>query len=446
MFNEPLLKKAFAIIFVAALLLAFVRIVMLVKNGKPKQPSDFQAGIANLPQLPGEVTVDNTEDSRGIGYSGQRKIAYDKKGNVYVAYRKKYGKRYEVFVSRISRQTDSSVTGFAMPIADVQAASQRVPSIAVDSKGTIHAVWYGSDTAGQDADRQIKYVRSNDQGKTWTSWRNISYVSGFSSKEIQWQEHPSLLVGHDDALYVVWEGKDAQNGNQQIKFSRSDNGGNSWSSWKNAEPSQTNTQSRPSLIEDPKGDLYLFAYSSEGNGFGDLQQVQYAVSTDKGGTWSPWQVVSDPLIDSRHASATIGPNGVIHIAWRGGLSNGSGPSQVFYRSFRNGQWGSIISVAASSSYQFFPSIGTDDAGNVFVAWMENNDPSAFPKEDPQSGQGYVSFMRSGVFQPPVFLGQNGGFYPNVPLQIDGAKQLPVAFLEQSGTEFSLKVKFLEVPK
>jgi hypothetical protein len=422
------------ILFLTALLIA---IVFLFKN-------------ISRQRLPKETTIDTIQDYRGLGYTGQRKIATDKKGNLYIAYRKDYNNRSETFVVHaINNSGKLQISGTDNPAAIVEKGTeQRVPSIAVDSKGTLHTVWYGSDNPEKNDERQIKYIRSEDQGKTWTSWRNISSVNGFSEQEIQWQEHPSLLVGSDDTLYVVWEGKDEQNSQQQIKFSKSNNHGNSWTQWKNINPTKSNTQSRPSLVEDENGLLYLFMYSAQ-NTQNDLQQIQYASSENQGETWSAWKTISDPNFDSRHVSAVVDSDNIIQVAWRAQTQK-DGPSQIIYSSFSpaTAQWTNPMVVAQSPRYQFFPSIGADAIGTTYIAWMETADSSDFPREDPQGGSGFVSFLNNGVFSKPLILGKNSrDLYPNVPNKINDALTLPIIYGEQSLDKKSLNVKmrFLSNP-
>ncbi len=390
-----------------------------------------------------ELVIDTTEDPKGLGYSGQRKIDYDKQGNIYLAYRKKYLGHYEIFVARVSGNDKPLISTTEKPIANINVASQRVPAIAVDSKETIHTVWYGSDN-WQENNRQIKYANSSDLGQAWSSWKNISPVAGYTLSELYWQEHPTISVGSDDALYVVWEGKDSQNKNQQIKFSKSKDGGASWSPWKNIATTK-NTQSRPNLVIDRKGNLHLFMYSSQGNPMGDIQQIEYATSSDRGDTWSTWQAISDPLFDSRHVSVAIDSHDTIHVAWRAGAST-TQPSQIFYSALSNGEWGNILPLPASSQYQFFPNIGVTQGDQIYIAWMENATSSDFPRENPSSGTNLISFMEDGIFQEPIILNGQNKLYPNIPDKFDDVNLVPVAYLEQSDLSYTLKLKFLDIPK
>lgn len=421
------------VVIAIAIIGFFLAKKMIQLNEKKK----FLSSISN-------ITIDSTDDSRGIGYSGQRKVVSDGKGNTFIAYRKKYQGYYEIFVAKVTSQNNKlDISGTNKPISAVgQQTEQRVPSIAVDSKDTLHAVWYGADIQGQNFNHQIKYSRSFDQGKTWSGWRNIAFVSGFTSDQQFWQEHPSLLVGHDNTLYVVWEGKDELNKQQQIKFIKSTNGGANWTYWKNVEETSGNTQSRPSMVEDKQGNLYLFMYSSLGQG-GNVQGVQYAVSKDKGDTWSQWQTLSDPKFDARHISTAADGAGNIYVAWRQPVKDG-GPTQIIYRSFISGQWSGAAQAAASSNYQFFPSIGTDNSGNAFVSWVETPDPSGFPQENPAGGDGFISFLKNGAFQKPQTVGGNGNvYYLNVPGRVGNINSASVVYLEGSpDNTFNIKAQSL----
>jgi len=398
--------------------------------------------------FPQTISIDFTEDGRGLGYIGQQKIVADQKGNLYVTYRKKHQRFSEIFVAKVfsSSQWGLDVSGTALPVAVVGLADQRVPSVAVDSKGVVHVVWYGSDTAGEKNSRQIKYARSLDEGRTWSSWRNVSFVSGFESSEELWQEHPSLLVGKDDRLYVVWEGKDEKNNNQQIKFSSSSNGGTTWEPWKNVNVTENNTQSRPSLVEDPTGKIYLFMYSSSENANG-TQQVRYSESLDKGATWSSWQTLSNPEFDSRHVSAVSDSKGNVYVVWRSPAVS-DGPSQIFYRVLSGGKGSRISAVYSNGSrYQFFPSIGivkTGQTESIFVSWWESGNSSEFPREEPSDGEGFVSSFANGNFQEPLRLNQGERvLYPSVPGKIED-ERLPVVYEQRvSDQRYEIKLEFLE---
>lgn len=392
--------------------------------------------------IPSEMTVDKIEDARGLGYSGQRKISLDKNGNILVAYRKKYKGKSEIFLSKtVLQKNGTRVSQVDSPALAVgSGVDQRVPSIALDSKSVSHMVWYGSDTNAQPNNRQIKYANSQDSGASWSPWRNISYVSGYSPKEDHWQEHPSLLVGKANILYVVWEGKDEKNKLQQIKFTRSDNGGNTWIPWKNVLKTEGFTQSRPTLVEDGEGKLHLFMYSSSGNKEAN-QQVQYSFSSDKGEHWSAWKALSDPSSDARHISAAANQQGKINLVWRGGEN--SIPSKIMFSQMDlSGSWSQPIAVFPSFSYQFFPSVGVLPDGSPIVVWMEVGDASGFPREDPKGGQIMASLFRDGKFGKNVVVsGPAGGLYPNLPSLFSDSKKIFVTYEEPDGNgNFLVKIK------
>ncbi len=394
-----------------------------------------------------ETVVDFIEDARGLGYSGQRKIVTDLKGNSYIAYRKNHNEYAEIFVARINPSGNTiRVEGTTRPISAVGGKTdQRVPSVVIDKEETLHVVWYGSDSEKQENNRQIKYSQSRDQGVSWSQWKNISIVEGFKKKEDYWQEHPMILAGRDGALYVVWEGKDKKNKEQQVKFSRSNDRGVTWSQWKNARMTPDNTQSRPTLVEDSAGRLFLFIYSSSGNNNG-AQQIRYSTSSDRGETWSEWETISDGNVDSRHVSAVMDDRGIIHAAWRSAIPSREG-SQIMYRAFQNGSWSPERAVYSSSGeFQFFPSIGAYQGTIPYVVWMESDSSSDFPREDPRNGEARVSFLRDGVFTKPETFSESTGLYPHVPDRVTGGASIPVVYLSQNKNanpeKFSLVFRYI----
>lgn len=434
--------SAFLILIVV---LAAVFAIGLIRSGKK---------IFKKEQFPEEIVVDDIEDQRGLGYSGQRKVVFDKKNNIYVAYRKNYERNEEIFVSRISAKDGiADVAATESPIAVIDEGNdQRVPSIDIDAKDDLHVVWYGSDTGGQKNNRQIKYTRSADNAESWSSWRNIAYVSGYKESDELWQEHPTLLAGKDNTLYVAWEGKDEQNSKQQIKFIKSVDGGNIWTKWKNIRVTKDSTQSRPTLVEDAEGKLHLFMYSSQGNE-NNTVQIQYAVSSDKGDSWSQWQLISNANYDSRHVSATVDSQGKVHVVWRSQIEK-DGPTQIIYRSLFNGQWSKRFVVWQSSRNEFFPSIGAVKAkdGNevMLVSWLETAEKSDFPNDDPQNGTVFWTFIKGESVQKPATFEdqvQDNDLYPSVPAK-ENDKSMPVVLLaERSGNNtFAVKLKFLGRPK
>lgn len=391
-----------------------------------------------------ELIVDAVTDLRALGYSGQRKIVQDGDGNIFIGYRKDYQKNAEIFVSKISRDnTGFHISDTEEPIAIVAKNNdQRVPSLAIDAKNTLHTVWYGSDTEDEKNNRQIKYSRKPQGAENWESWRNIAHVSGYVDEEL-WQEHPMILAGKDNTLYVVWEGKDEENERQQIKFSKSENGGIVWTVWKNISPAKGNTQSRPTLVEDKNGKLFLFAYSAQENE-NDLQQIQFTSSLDKGESWASWQSISNPSFDSRHASAAIDNAGKIHVVWRA-QTNANGPAQIIYRNLTGNKWSERIIISPSENYQFFPNIGISQSETVYISWMESLERSGFPRENPMAGLGLVSFLKKNEFQSPVKISEEGNIlYPNVSEKINLENFVPIFYTEQIGEkEFRLKIKFFE---
>lgn len=376
------------------------------------------------------IIIDNTEDIASLGFPGQRKIVSDSEKNIYIAYRKKYNKYYQIFVAKLSTKNNySSVNGTLKPITEIPKKSQRVPSIAIDSRDTIHIVWYGADKdAESENERQIKYVKSEDKGITWNAVKNIAPVYEYK-KEEYWQEHPNIYIGKNDVIYVVWEGKDKNYGKPQIKFAKSENRGDTWSEWENIMPFDSYSQSRPSVIEDGSNGIYIFMYSSKRNG---VEQIEYSYSADNGESWSEWLNISKSNFDSRSISAAYGNKNEIYAAFRA-PSQSNGPSQIYYAKIKNSE--SVTSkITNSPNFQFFPNITyLEKTNKIYIVWTETENSSFFPKEKPENGKIYISYLKkNNKFSTPLFLNSKSeALYPNLPLKISSLDFIPVIYVKKT---------------
>jgi hypothetical protein len=332
--------------------------------------------------------VDQISDSKGLGYSGQRKMAVDSTGNIYVAYRKAppgfSQEEIYVAVSKDSGKTWTNLGGGSVAIVNAPPAApgttqgggtgtdQRVPSIAIDSKNQIHVVWYGRDQVYTGAnERQIKYARWN--GAAWSAWINISPVTGYSSNTY-WQEHPIIVVGKNDVLHVLWEGSNSGSaGVQQIKHCMSTDSGNTWTSWENISLLDSSGQSRPDAVVDQNGNLYTAWYGGVSSQTGT--RIKYARWNTGSATWSPVQIVAGVEgFNQKHVSLAIDKSNTLRLAWDGSDNNNSN-SLVKYSSLNLNlsapTWSVWTNINPGTRLnQSDPMLSIGPAGIVLVAWQE----------------------------------------------------------------------------
>ena len=99
-----------------------------------------------------------------------------------------------------------------------------VPSVAIDGAGNIHVVWHQEAAGGRPA--EVHYSRSTDGGASWsgaTADRMISFQDGNPALE------PAIAVGSNDRLFVAWREVDDV-GDPRIHLGISEDGGDTWSS------------------------------------------------------------------------------------------------------------------------------------------------------------------------------------------------------------------------
>ena len=382
-------------------------------------------------------SADSITDEKGLGYPDSRKVARDSKGNLYIAYRKKYRTNsaflYHIFVAKSSNNGISwTVLNQNRPVETVGDYTQRVPSLSVDPKDVLHLVWYGLDAKHTAAnDRQIKYTQSTDGGKTWKTWHNLGEVNGYQNESL-WQEHPIIYSDGQGKLYVVWEGRDPDHKNAQVKFTKSEDNGQSWTPWTNVAPANTLYYSRPTIVATGNGStLYLLAYAQ----MPPKQQIVWTQSTDGGATWAEWTAVAPDSQDQRHVSLAIDSQDRLHAVWRqqpAGLF-GSTKTQIHYARYENGAWGAPQRISENPAmYQFFPSLAINAQDQVWVVWLETPEASDYPKEAPSGGTVYYTVANNGQWQPSVQLGApNRALYPSLSWSRQAKLSMPdVVWLEQ----------------
>lgn len=361
--------------------------------------------------------IDIVEDIRVTGYPDSRKIAVDGQGHIFVAYRKHFQQidttQQHIFVARSVDDGQSwQISNDNKPVEAVGDYNQRVPSIAVDDADVIHVVWYGNDAENDgENERQIKYVQSTDGGQTWSDWRNLAEITGYEADEL-WQEHPTIYT-HEQAVYVVWQGRDAEYKNSQTRFVRSLDGGATWSSWVNISPDPTTNFSRPALVAASDGVLYVLAYSAVKG----VQQIVWSRSNDGGITWAAWKPVAGAAADQRHFSVVVDGEDNLHLVWR---QEDDLTARIYYALFNGRSWtpSSPLTIP-STTYQYFPSAALDEGGNLVVVWMETAVSSGFPSERPENGRVLYAVKTETGWSDSQQLTDNG-LYPSIATVSSGA--------------------------
>jgi hypothetical protein len=208
------------------------------------------------------------------------------------------------------RSTDGGITWEPDRRMTYDPLPSYVPSIAVNGS-TVHLVWYDLRNGTINGNTEIYYKRSTDDGISWgqdTRLTNDNFVS----------ELPSVSVS-SSLVHLIWT--DYRNGNSEIYYKRSTNNGINW------EPDTrlTNNPGFSSGANVNSSGLFVHATwidDRDGN-----YEVYYKRSDNGGVNWGPDTRLTNNTAISNHPSiAASGSN--VHIVWE---DNRDGNSEIYYK-------------------------------------------------------------------------------------------------------------------
>ncbi len=301
-----------------------------------------------------------------------------------------------------SRSTDGGTT-FSAPInlSNNPAVSEQ-PRMVVDASDNINVVW--ADNTPPDTNPDIFFTRSTDGGATFSTPKNVSNNSGFSF-------NAQIVADASGNIDVVWDDNTA--GNRDIFFSRSTDGGATFSRSKNLS-NNTGFSSEPLISVDVSGNInVVWQDTTPGN-----VDIFFSRSTDGGATFSIPKNISNDTGESAAPEFAEDQRGNINVVWR---DNTPGSRDIFFsRSTDGGATFSApknLSSNAGSSSSSSPQVAVDSSGNVNVVWQTfTSAPTNL----------VIFFSRGGVNQPPV---ANAGpdqtvqcaSHTGTPVTLDGSK-------------------------
>lgn len=375
------------------------------------------AGIVNgvvVPQIPlTSISISTTASSTATAYPNGRKAAIDSLGNMYVVFADASGQ------IQCYKSTDNGSTWASLNFPAIAGYTQASPAIAIDSSNNLHVVWHGKDS-GSPSYNQIKYSRYN--GTAWSPWTNIQTISGYD------QLRPSIVVDSSNNLHVVWYGRDSNNPSYfQIKYSKYN--GASWSSWANIQTISGYYQYSPSIAVGSNNNLHVVWYGcdSSNSTYGQIKYSRY-----DGSSWSPWaniQVISgygqyDPCI-------AIDSSNNLHVVWDGRDSGSPSRYQIKYSKYNGSVWSPWANIQVITGYdQTYPSIAVDSNGNLHVIWYGTDATSSYSQIKYSKYDG-VSWSPWTNLSPAPGIAQ-------VHPCLTGKSLLPIIWTEGNASPYSVK--------
>jgi hypothetical protein len=290
-------------------------------------------------------------------------LVVDHAGNIYAIWEDYRNGNGDIYFAK-STNGGSTWTDPNIRInTDSGSDSQYHPAIAVDSEGNIYAVW--GDYRNGDID--IYFAKSTDKGATWSD-PNIKINTDVGTSS---QLNPSIAVDTGDNIYVVWE--DFRNDNHDIYFSNSSDGGMTWLATNVIINSDVGTagQYSPSIAINSNGGIYV-VWEDYRNGNGD---IYFANSTDGGIRWTdPNTKINNDTgsFDQYYPALDVDQADNVYCVWE---DNRNGDSDIYFARSTGGgaSWTNSdiqINTDVTTDGQFHPDLSLDSDGIVYVAWED----------------------------------------------------------------------------
>jgi len=237
---------------------------------------------------------------------------------------------------------------------------------------TVHVVWDDN----RDGNPEIYYKSSPDGGTSWGSDTRLTDDPAYS-------ELASVAV-FESNIHIVW--RDMRDGNREIYYKRSTNGGSSWSTDVRL-TNNTGISFSPSVSVSGNTVHVVWDDNRDGN-----YEIYYKSSPDGGTSWGSDTRLTDDPVNSRYASAAVSGTDV-HVVWD---DERDGNPEIYYKSSPDGgtSWGTDIRLTNQTADSEHPSVAVSGS-TVHVVWDDNRDGNyeIYYKRSPDSGTSWGTDTR-----------------------------------------------------
>lgn len=276
------------------------------------------------------------------------------------------------------REENLTTTTITTPILSKPALSNWTKIIHLSNNGTIsqgprlaadgnnlYAIWEESQNGGN----RIIFARSTDQGNTFSKLVNLTTGIRIDS------ETPNIAVFQKN-VYVVWT--DDSKGNFDIFFTKSTDGGNTFSKPLNLS-NNPGLSYQPSISIDENNTVYIvWTDNSQGN-----YNILFAKSVDNGDTFTKPIALGNTNGVSNFPSITTLGNNTVYIVWSHKNNTDFNPSNTqnqtqtydvfFTRTFDRGNTISKpVNLSEDPANSQSPVVAVSGRDNVYVLWTDNS--------------------------------------------------------------------------
>jgi hypothetical protein len=258
------------------------------------------------------------------------------------------------------RSTDAGVSWGADTRLTNNTAESQYPSVTV-SGSIVNVVWEDY----RDGNYEIYFKRSTDDGINWGADTRLTNNTAYS-------EYPSVAVS-GSVVHVVWQ--DTRDGNNEIYYKRSTDAGISWG----ADTRLTNNPAGsvyPSVAVSGSIVHVVWNDTRDGN-----YEIYYKRSTDGGVSWGAEIRLTNNIFFSEAPSVAVsGP--IVHVVW---FDNRDGIDQIYYKRSTDAgiSWGEDTRLTNNTGSDY-PSISVSGSV-VHVVWQDYRDGNyaeIYYKRDP----------------------------------------------------------------